>query len=114
MNTGKYISEFRNDLQAEIDFTIPHNQHRGNQEILSSNRPKFSGQAKIVLEALLRGEEVTSVKMLQHGILDTRARIYSLKKHLEKHGILISEKPVGGGQKAWFMDEQQIQKYKHI
>lgn len=82
------------------ELTAPYNKGAGNQEILEENRKHFQGQAQKVLEHLLKGERVSSLRMMQlHGIIDTRARIYSLKKA----GHKIGEQKLKGGFKEWFL-----------
>ena len=99
-------------MQIDMDFTVTHNQNAGNNQILEENRQHFNGQAKIVFDLLMQGEEVTSVKMLSYQILDLRARIFSIQKRL---GIDIPERkiPGGHGQKAWKLTEEQIKSLQH-
>lgn len=70
------------DLFAQL---TPDNNRHGNQKALEENRLHFEGQGRIVLEHLLKGEKVSGLRMMQlHGIMDTRARIYSIKNLLIK------------------------------
>lgn len=93
-------------IQFPADISVPFNRHRGNQEILNSNREHFSGQAKVCLDLLLKGETVTSKKMIAYDMIDTRARIFTLKSK----GIQITEKKIlkGNGAKEWSMSPEQI------
>jgi len=96
----------------EDTLTVPHNRHDGNDAILQENRSHLSGQAKLCLDLLMKGEEVSSLKMLQYGILDCRARLYSIKKF----GYLVTEAkiPNGRGAKSWYMLPHQIETNKTL
>lgn len=51
-----------------------------NQEHFEANKGKFSNQCKIVYEALLRGERLTTTKaLIDYRIGDLRRRIKDLK-----------------------------------
>ena len=66
----------------EIDFSeLNHVENKiSNQEHFERNKEKFSKQCKIVYEALLRGERLTTTKaLLNYGIGDLRRRIKDLK-----------------------------------
>lgn len=93
-------------IQFPSDISVPFNRHSGNQQILNENREHFSGQAKVCLDLLMNGETVTSKKMLVYDIIDTRARIYTLKSK----GIQITEKKIlkGNGAKEWSMSPDQV------
>ena len=96
----------------EDTLTVPHNQHEGNDAILQENRAHLSGQAKLCLDLLMKGEEVSSLKMLQYGILDVRARLYTLRKF----GYQITEAKIPGGRgaKLWFCTPYQIETNKTL
>ena len=100
------------DLFNQPDYTIPNNQYSGNQTILETNRTHFSGQALKVLTLLMSGMPVSSAQMAQEGIIDTRARIFSLRAK----GFVISERKIVGGKgaKEWFCTFEQIQFNKRI
>lgn len=76
-----------------------------NQVILDNNKDRLSNQCRIVLEALLRGERLTtSSALLNYGIGDCRARI----RDLIKSGIQISKDLQTDRYKVYYMTEQQI------
>lgn len=65
-----------------IDFSIlEHKENNpGSQAHFEENKNKFSNQCRIVYEALLRGEKLTTTKaLLTYGIGDLRRRIKDLK-----------------------------------
>jgi len=100
------------DLFSQPDYTIPFNQHRGNQETLDTHRKHFSGQAKIVLDLLLSGESVSSREMFsKYNIVDTRARIFGLRKK----GFKITEYkiPFAKGAKYWRMTNEDLKCNSH-
>jgi hypothetical protein len=74
-----------NDLftnQPKIDFNQLHHIENkiSNQEHFEANKSKFSNQCKLVYEALLRGEQLTTTYALIHyRIGDLRRRIKDLK-----------------------------------
>ena len=66
----------------EIDFSeLNHVENKiSNQEHFERNKEKFSKQCKIVYEALLRGERLTTTKaLLNYGIGDLRSRCKDLR-----------------------------------
>lgn len=105
------------DLFSQLpldNLTIPYNRGRENNESLQENRVHFSGQARVVLDLLMKGETVSSLKMIQtpYFILDTRARIYSIEKVLN---ITIPETKIPGGRgaKEWSLTPELIQVIKN-
>lgn len=69
-------------MDLEIDFSQLHHQENkvANQEHFELHKEHFSNQCKIVYEALLRGERLTTAKaLLKYGIGDLRRRIKDLK-----------------------------------
>lgn len=84
--------------------TVPHNRHKGNQQILNENREHFSNQTKTVLDHLLKGEKVSGLKMMRlHGIQDIRPRIACIKKL----GYQLTEEKIKGGHgaKEWHLKQ---------
>ncbi len=68
--------------QKEIDFSqLEHLENNpGSQKHFDENREHFSNQCRLVYEALLRGERLTTTKaLLNYGIGDLRRRIKDLK-----------------------------------
>jgi hypothetical protein len=96
----------------EDTLTVPHNRHEGNDAMLQENRAHLSGQAKLCLDLLMKGEEVSSLKMVGYGIIDTRARIFSLRKF----GYQITEAKIPGahGAKMWYCIPDQIETNKTL
>lgn len=67
-------------MQIQIDFTnrVENNIH--SQQILKSNSKSINNQCRIVLEALQRGEKLTTASaLINYGIGDLRRRIKDLK-----------------------------------
>ena len=68
--------------QPKIDFSeLQHIENKiSNQEHFEANKDKFSNQCKLVYEALLRGERLTTTKaLLNYGIGDLRRRCKDLR-----------------------------------
>lgn len=66
----------------EIDFSqLHHTENKtSNQEHFERNKERFSKQCRIVYEALLRGERLTTTKaLIDYQIGDLRRRIKDLK-----------------------------------
>lgn len=72
-----------NQNQIAIDFNKPliHFENKPeNQMIFEANKERFSKQCRIVFEALLRGERLTTTSaLINYGIGDLRRRIKDLK-----------------------------------
>ena len=87
----------------EIDFSeLNHVENKiSNQEHFERNKEKFSKQCKIVYEALLRGERLTTTKaLLNYGIGDLRRRIKDLK---DIWNVPIQDEYVEGKFKEYFL-----------
>lgn len=68
-------------IQSEIDFNkVVHEHERGEtRNHLKLNYDKFSKQAKLVYDLLMRGERLTHLKCInQHGIGSISARVSEL------------------------------------
>lgn len=66
----------------KLDFTFyTHNENNvESQQIFQENKKNLGGQCKIVYEALLRGEKLTTASaLIQYGIGDLRRRVKDLK-----------------------------------
>ena len=88
----------------EIDFSaLEHQENKiSNQEHFLENKPKFSKQCKIVYEALLRGERLTTTKaLLDYKIGDLRRRIKDLK---DIWNIPVRDQYVDGKFKEYFLN----------
>lgn len=87
----------------EIDFSeLNHVENKiSNQEHFERNKEKFSNQCKIVYEALLRGERLTTTKaLLNYGIGDLRRRIKDLK---DIWNVPVQDEYVEGKFKEYFL-----------
>ena len=73
--------------QLEIDFTMPIEHIENNpfsQKLFEGNMENFKGQCKTIMEALLRGERLTTTSaLLNYGIGDLRRRIKDLKDNYQ-------------------------------
>ena len=68
--------------QSELDFTFyTHNENNvESQQIFQENKKTLGGQCKVVYEALLRGERLTTASaLIEYGIGDLRRRVKDLK-----------------------------------
>ena len=71
------------------------------QEHFDNNRDKFSNQCKIVYDALMSGERLTTTTaLLKYGVGDLRRRIKDLKDYWN---IPIQSKFIKGKFKEYFM-----------
>lgn len=89
--------------QIAIDFSQLHHTENKicNQEHFERNKDKFSNQCKIVYEALLRGERLTTTKaLLNYGIGDLRRRIKDLK---DIWNVPVQDEYVEGKFKEYFL-----------
>lgn len=87
----------------EIDFSeLNHVENKiSNQEHFERNKEKFSKQCKIVYEALLRGERLTTTQaLLKYRIGDLRRRIKDLKDIWD---VPIQDEVVEGKFKEYFL-----------
>lgn len=84
--------------------------NRESQTILEYNVPHFKGQCKIVFDALMRGEILTtSTALLKYKVGDLRARIRDIKNTVLKteHGeekFYIHEQTKSDRYKCWWFD----------
>lgn len=93
-----------NASQIPIDFSIlAHRENNpGSQAHFEENKVKFSNQCRIVYEALLRGERLTTAKaLLQYGVGDLRRRIKDLK---DTWGVPVKDKYVENNFKEFFLE----------
>lgn len=102
-------------MQTKLNFEKPLTPERnknGGQANLDENRPHFTAQALTVLQHLLNGEWVDGLTMFEmYRIHDVRARIFSIKKHIE----LDEEKiPNAKGAKRWRIKLDKLQEYKKM
>lgn len=91
--------------QQKIDFSkLQHFENKiSNQEHFERNKDKFSKQCKLVYEALLRGEKLTTTQaLLNYGIGDLRRRIKDLK---DIWNVQIEAQYVQGKFKEYFLNQ---------
>lgn len=81
--------------QLEISFSVltPQN-NRESETILIENEKRLSRQCRVLYEALLRGERLTTTDgILKYGIGDLRARVRDLRKNgIDVKGDLIENR----------------------
>lgn len=90
--------------KPKIDFSqLQHIENKiSNQEHFEANKDKFSNQCKIVYEALLRGERLTTTKaLIDYQIGDLRRRIKDLK---DIWNVPVQDKYVNGKFKEYFLN----------
>lgn len=90
--------------QQTLDFsTLSHHENNiASQEHFEANKSKFSRQCKIVYEALLRGERLTTTQaLIEYRIGDLRRRIKDLKDHWN---VPIESRTVNGNFKEYFLN----------
>jgi Helix-turn-helix domain len=97
MSNGLYQNQPRIDLNK-----LQHVENKiSNQEHFEANKDKFSHQCKIVYEALLRGEKLTtSTALILYRIGDLRRRIKDLK---DIWNVPIKDQYVQGKFKEYFL-----------
>ncbi len=94
----------QNKIQHEIDFSELHHQENnpGSQKHFEENKERFSNQCRIVYEALLRGERLTTVSaILKYQIGDLRRRIKDLK---DIWNVPVKDVYIDGKYKEYFIN----------
>lgn len=94
----------KKNLKSNIDFSqLDHIENNpGSQKHFDENKEHFSNQCRIVYEALLKGERLTTAKaLIQYGIGDLRRRIKDLKDIWE---VPIKDVYVEGKFKEYFIN----------
>jgi len=89
--------------QLQIDFsTLSHQENNiESQRHFDENKDKFSKQCKIVYEALLRGERLTTAKaLIEYGIGDLRRRVKDL---IDMWGVPVQSEYVENRYKEYFL-----------
>lgn len=90
-------------LQHQIDFSILEHVENNSesQKHFDENKEHFSNQCRIVYEALLRGERLTTTKaLIKYGIGDLRRRIKDLK---DIWSVPVQDEYVKGNYKEYFL-----------
>jgi hypothetical protein len=87
-------------VQLNIDYSKRLENNRESQAILDANKARLNNQCRIVLEALLRGERLTTATaLLKYGVGDLRRRIADL---IER-GIEVKKELKQGRYKEYFL-----------
>ena len=90
--------------QLQIDFTQPLVHHENNVESqlhFEANKDKFSNQCKIVFEALMRGERLTTATaLIKYGIGDLRRRCKDLR---DMWSVPVQSEYIDGRYKEYFI-----------
>ena len=90
-------------ITENIDFkTLHHNENNiESQRHFEANKDRFSKQCRIVYEALLRGEKLTTtIALLNYGIGDLRRRCKDLR---DMWDVPIKSEYVDGRYKEYFL-----------
>lgn len=90
-------------MDLELDFNqLSHVENNvDSQKHFEENKEHFSNQCKIVYEALLRGEKLTTTKaLIEYGIGDLRRRIKDLK---DQWNVPIESEYVKGKFKQYYL-----------
>lgn len=87
--------------QLTLDFTARKENNAFSQKILENNKTKINNQCKIVLDALQRGEKLTTTSaLLKYGVGDLRRRIKDLKDNLH---IPVRDEILENRFKVWYL-----------
>lgn len=93
-----------NNTQLLIDFTKPIIHRENNiesQKIFDDNKDKFSAQCRIIYDAMMRGERLTTkVALIKYSVGDLRRRIKDLK---DMWGVPIKSELIQGNYKEYFI-----------
>ena len=90
-------------MDLEIDFTeLNHVENNiDSQKHFEENKERFSNQCKIVYEALLRGEKLTTTKaLIEYGIGDLRRRCKDLR---DMWNVPVQSEYVKGRYKEYYL-----------
>ena len=96
-------------MTEQLQITFSRQNSSSNQAILEANKEHLSKQCVIVLEALRRGEKLTTASaLIKYSIGDLRARV----RDLIHSGIEVSKKLEEGRFKVYYMTDEQIENLK--
>ena len=93
-----------NQNQIAIDFSSLYHFENNieSQRHFNENKDKFSKQCRIVYEALLRGERLTTSKaLIEYGIGDLRRRVKDL---IDMWGVPVQSEFIKGNYKEYFIN----------
>ncbi len=89
-------------MMPQTDYTNRIENNAGSQQILENNKVRINHQCTIVLQALQRGERLTTaLALIKYGVGDLRRRCKDLK---DIHHIKIKDRLVEGRYKEWFIE----------
>lgn len=90
-------------ITIEQQFQIHERENNSDSElILKANKERFSNQCRIVYDALLRGEKLTTASaLIKYGIGDLRRRVKDL---VDYHGIEVKSELIEGRFKEYFIE----------
>jgi hypothetical protein len=95
-------------MQLSIDYTARIENNKQSQAILEANKDRLNKQCQIVMDALKRGERLTTASaLLQYGIGDLRRRVKDLRDY---HSINIQSELKEGRFKEYFLDNEWLNK----
>lgn len=88
---------------VQLSFQIHDRENNSDSElILKANKERFSNQCRIVYDALLRGEKLTTASaLIKYGIGDLRRRVKDL---VDYHGIEVKSELIEGRFKEYFIE----------
>lgn len=97
-------------MQTSIDFTHGSENNRESDLHYDANLKHFNKQCRIVLDLLLSGQELTSMRaMVEYRIMHLARRICDLKEG----GVIFSERWENNC-KTWYMSQEQINTNKQL
>lgn len=97
-----------NQQEINFDKLFHYENNISNQEHFERNKEKFSNQCRIVYEALLKGERLTTTKaLIDYKIGDLRRRIKDLK---DIWNVPVESQLVDGHYKEYFITNVPFKK----
>lgn len=91
-------------MQIQLDFSVhPKENNKESEAILNDNKHHFSNQCKLVYDAMMNGERLTTATaLLNYGIGDLRRRVKDLKDH---NNINVQSEIISGRYKEYFINK---------
>jgi hypothetical protein len=87
-------------MNQQLSIIFSKQNSASNQAILEANKSHLSNQCRIILEAMLKGERLTTASaLLKYGIGDLRRRV----KDLRDNGIPVEDEFIEGRFKKYFL-----------
>lgn len=98
-------SQLTMNFNLIVDFNQPLVHHENNvesQKLFDENKDKFNTQCRIVYDALMRGERLTTAKaLLDYKVGDLRRRVKDLK---DQWNVPIQSELIEGNYKEYFIN----------